>query len=1068
MTDLDGGLAVALADRYDIEREIGQGGMATVYLARDVKLNRRVALKVLRPELAHSLGTERFLQEIAIAAPLVHPNILTIHDSGAMGDHLFYVMPYVEGRTLRQRLDREGQLPIGDTISIVRQVAAALDYAHEHGVVHRDIKPENILLLDGHVLVADFGLAKAITRATNAPLTDHGIIVGTPAYMSPEQAVPDGRIDARSDIYSLACVTFEMIAGIVPFRGANAQAVLVHHVTSDPPALCAERRGCPPHLDAAVRRAMAKLPADRYSSAHEFVHALESAGAPADAPTFGIDTRSDGGRGRRRRWLIGGVGVASLAVLGLLWARSWGPLRATPSLDRSTYVVFPFRHSGIVANPLLTGDACALLLRKAMAQWQDIRMIDGMRVGDLWAKGAPRTVPEAIEAAASLSAGTLAWGTLQTAGDSLEVRGITYDVVQQGTAPREVVVRMGPSTRSLDSGFAVLARSLVSGGTPAPSVAAGHTNNLAALRAFLRGDSALTRFDLRLAEASFRQAIADDDSYADAHLWLARTLSWGEEAPPSAWRANAARAVALAGALPPRDARHAQALLNLAEGKMRQACASYRTLLAADSLDFAAWFGLGECNARDSIVVSDDRSPTGYSFRGSLYTAVLAYQRALELVPSFHGIEQGAVFQRLSRRVLYTEESQPRRGAALPPDTTTFVAFPSFAGDTLAFVPVPYRVTARGLATPPTERAAVQWSVGRYEQIMEDWVKAFPRDGDAQSAFAAALESSSSVTGSPARMGEALGAARRALAGSASDDVRIVRTTAVVRLLLKMDSLAAARALIDSSLRRWAAPDPLQAGYLASLAALTGRARLGAALAVKAAADTSHIPFVTKGGRRAAAYPLPVTATALEVRMYASLGGPSDSLRAAFRRANAQVDAWVLPAERAEARQALFRSALALAYDSSMAAALPGLRAGPDQLLAMREALAAGDTAAVRSTSREFSARAARYLPGSMGTDRLFHHAVILLALGDTSAARTQLDVALAALPRVRSMLTEVPPQAGAVGRAMILRAQLAARAGDRPTAERWARSAQLLWSGADADLRAPLDDLRRTLSSSH
>jgi tRNA A-37 threonylcarbamoyl transferase component Bud32/tetratricopeptide (TPR) repeat protein len=1069
MLDLDDGLLVALAGRYDIEREIGQGGMAVVYLARDVRLNRRVALKMLRPELAHSLGSERFLQEISIAAPLVHPNILAIYESGEAAGHLYYVMPYVEGLTLRQRLERETQLPIDEAIAIVKQVAAALDYAHARGVVHRDIKPENILLQGEHVLVADFGLAKAISRATSRPLTHSGVVVGTPAYMSPEQATPGVALDARTDIYSLACVTFEMIAGMPPYRGATAQAVLAHHVMSEPPALCDERNSCPPHVDDAVRRALAKVPADRFSSAQLFARALASPTATPSSPAFGaaVVPRSPAGAAvaaRRRPIRTAAAAAGALIALSLAWAIEVGPLRRRPALDLSTYAVFPFRHTAGVSNVWLDGDGCARKLHDAMARWRDVRLVDDMRVSDMWARKEPRTVAEALDAARGLSAGRLAWGEVLAAGDSLEIRAVAYEVANPAQAARQFVIRVGQSAGSLDSGFVALADSIILGGTPDRDDAVLGTRSLRAWRQYDAGRRALDSFDLRGAEERFRDAIATDESYPQPHLWLARAMSWSGDAPPSTWRGDAGRAVALAGALTPRDSTHAVALLNLADGRMREACARYRALLATDSLDFAAWFGLGDCNARDSVVIRDGRSPSGYSFRGSFYSAVRAYQRALALVPSYHRAERGAAFQRLSRRVLYTEENRARRGAALAPDTLAFMAFASFAGETLAFVPQPYRAAGVPVA-PPTEREAVRWSAETYRQIMEDWVRAFPSSPDAQAGYAVALEASSAVSGSSARMGEALAAARRAVTGSGGDGAIVARTSAVVRLLLKMDSLPAARALIDSSLRRWPSPDPHQAGYLAAMAALTGRAHLGAALAARAAADSDHVPFVTRGGRQGV-YPIPVTASALELRMYASLGGPRDSIRAAFVRTNRQIDTWIPPADRPDARQALFRNAFALAYDPVIVSAAPTVRAGPDQLLAMREAMAKGDTATVRALSRSFSQMAARFLPGTMGTDRLYHHATILVALGDTAAAVAQLDAALAALPRVRTILTEVPPQAGAVARAMVLRAQLALRLGDRASAERWARSAQVLWGDADHELRAPLDELRRTLSA--
>src|SRR5438067_12442417 len=226
LADLIARLQAALADRYTIERELGRGGMATVYLAQDRKHHRRVAIKVLKPELAAALGPERFLQEIEIAAGLTHPHILPLHDSGEATGLLYYVMPYVEGETLRNRLDRAGQLPVAEAVQITREVADALSHAHRHDVVHRDIKPENILLEAGHAVVSDFGIARAITAAAGGSLTGTGLALGQPGYMSPEQASGTDPIDGRSDVYSLGCVLYEMLAGEPPYTGPSAQIVI--------------------------------------------------------------------------------------------------------------------------------------------------------------------------------------------------------------------------------------------------------------------------------------------------------------------------------------------------------------------------------------------------------------------------------------------------------------------------------------------------------------------------------------------------------------------------------------------------------------------------------------------------------------------------------------------------------------------------------------------------------------------------------------------------------------------------------------------------------------------------
>jgi eukaryotic-like serine/threonine-protein kinase len=322
-------LEAALSDRYRIDREAGAGGMATVYLAEDLRHRRRVALKVLRPELAAILGPERFLAEINVTANLQHPHLLPLFDSGEADGLLFYVMPFVEGETLRARLQRERQLPVDEAIRITVAVAGALDYAHRQGVVHRDLKPENILLQDGQPLVADFGIALAVSNAGGARVTQTGLSLGTPQYMSPEQATGDRAVDARSDIYSLAAILYEMLVGDPPHTASTTQALIAKVLTERPPGVRAYRDSVPGHVDAALRHALAKLPADRFASAGAFADALTGA-RPIAAPTdvSAVEAAGEGGGGASRpvrlarwrwreaaAWVLAAAGLASAVAM---------------------------------------------------------------------------------------------------------------------------------------------------------------------------------------------------------------------------------------------------------------------------------------------------------------------------------------------------------------------------------------------------------------------------------------------------------------------------------------------------------------------------------------------------------------------------------------------------------------------------------------------------------------------------------------------------------------------------------------------------------------------------------
>jgi TolB-like protein/tRNA A-37 threonylcarbamoyl transferase component Bud32 len=332
VTDPLESLRAALEGRYAVERLIGQGGMATVYLARDARHDRPVAIKVLRPELAASIGSDRFLREIRVAAHLQHPNILALYDSGEANGFLDYVMPFVQGESLRARLDREQQLPLPDAIQLTCEIADALHYAHTHRVIHRDIKPENVLIQEGHALVADFGIARAVSEAGGDKLTETGMAVGTPHYMSPEQAL-GGNVDGRSDEYSLACVTYEMLVGQPPFHGPNAMAILARHSLEAVPSLKVVRQSIPDEVEDAVTRALEKTPADRFPSMREFSEALlqadlgpaarrtSSRAIKAERRTTPRGVAARGGRQKIRLW------AAAITALVVLAGAGWGAWR---------------------------------------------------------------------------------------------------------------------------------------------------------------------------------------------------------------------------------------------------------------------------------------------------------------------------------------------------------------------------------------------------------------------------------------------------------------------------------------------------------------------------------------------------------------------------------------------------------------------------------------------------------------------------------------------------------------------------------------------------------------------
>jgi len=489
-TGPSGGATKVPGAGYALERELGRGGMAVVYLAHDRKHDRRVAVKVLHAELAAVVGAERFLAEIRVTARLQHPHILGLIDSGVFGDEAgelrgrpFYVMPYVEGESLRGRLEREGQLPVPDALRIAREVASALDYAHRHGIVHRDVKPENVLLGDdGQALVADFGIALAVEQAGAGRLTQTGMSLGTPHYMSPEQAMGERQITARADVYALGAVTYEMLAGEPPFPGPSAQAVVARVLTEEPRSLTTQRRSVPPAVDAAVRRALEKLPADRFASAADFARALEAAPAPEGAPSTDARVgahaplRRDGRRARRAVTGLAALAAGAAALVAGVALGAWtGWLRSAPDAPsvpgvRSTLLPPPGELFAGGDGLALSADGTQLaftLLRAAPRPRLFVRTLasgavrelagtadaqfpfwspDGRTLG-FFAGGELRTVPVAgglvtvVATAPAPRGGTWAPdGTLLFAGDP---DGVIYRVQSGGGKP-VAVTRTGP------------------------------------------------------------------------------------------------------------------------------------------------------------------------------------------------------------------------------------------------------------------------------------------------------------------------------------------------------------------------------------------------------------------------------------------------------------------------------------------------------------------------------------------------------------------------------------------------------------------------------------------------
>jgi eukaryotic-like serine/threonine-protein kinase len=569
------GLRDALADRYAIERELGRGGMAVVYLARDLRHDRPVALKVLLPELATALGPERFQREIRLAARLQHPHILTVHDSGEAAGQLWFTMPFVEGESLRDRLRRERQLPVDDAIRIAIEAARALDYAHHHGVVHRDVKPENILLTDdASTLVADFGIARAL--GGDDGLTQTGFTLGTPAYMSPEQAAGDKALDARTDLYSLAAVLYEMLAGEPPHSGPTIQAIVAKRLTEPPPSVRTSRANVPAAVDDAIRRALAPLPADRFANLGQFAQALHapsttSTGASAAAATVTSPVAEPATAAPsvpRRRRQIPVVAVALTAGLliggGLLfaWRRHAGP---EPASGTRIVAVLPFENLGDSADAYFA-DGVSDEVRTKLGQVSGLEVI---------ARGSSleyrRTTKRPTEIARELGADYLLTGTVrwEKSGGTSRVR-VTPELVdaRPGQAARSrwgqqfdasltdvFQVQGDIATKVADALGVALADSTQRQLTAKP------TENLAAYDEYLKGEAASQAMgvsdpaSMRRAMGFYQRAVTLDSTFAAAWARLAHTRIrlYQNSVPDPALGEQARREVERARRLNPKD-----------------------------------------------------------------------------------------------------------------------------------------------------------------------------------------------------------------------------------------------------------------------------------------------------------------------------------------------------------------------------------------------------------------------------------------------------------------------------------------------------------------------------------
>ncbi len=1047
-----------LAERYRFEQELGRGAMGVVYRATDVRLGRPVAIKLLHPTLTNEVGVARFQSEVRIAAGLHHPNIVAVHESGEADGRLFYVMDYLGGETLRDRLKREKQLPVDDALSIVEQVATGLQHAHDHGIVHRDVKPENIILADGRASVLDFGLARALSDVGTERLTASGMAVGTPHYLSPEQAAAEKDVGPRADQYALACVLYELLAGEPPFTGPTASAIAMRHIAEEPRALRLRRKSTPLGVDAAVMRAMEKVPGDRFESITAFTSCLRrvvplEASAPSSGQAQLPDTAGAPSRMRRLRTVGAAMIIGSIALPTLGWLY----FSKSQGLDQSKVM--------LVATDTDTSAGLALrLVERGLREWRGLTVVSEVLPDRV--NGSATSLPNGLKGARRLAARNLVMVGAELRRDSLDITARLYD------AGGDTLVRVSRSAipAAVDVAGQVMAiRRLVSGllrdGSDLPWLVATdeESASLPAWRAFDAGRSAVLRWDLAAAESAFRRAISLEASIPLAHVWLAQTIAWSDTGRREEGRASASRGLAKHAGLMAHDSILAVGLRAFFSSDYSAACSAFRALADRDPSDLRAWLDLGDCQARDTRVIRDARSPTGWVFRSSFEDAARAYHRAVETTddiaatPSF----RGWILGRLSS-VLFATTNHVRVGTFVGRDTLFMGAFPFLDGDTNAFAPHPISDFRTRKGDPPSAKvqAAAARSRSMLKAYVEDWVRAFPGDADALDSLARWSELSGGNAVVNGRQTPTLELLHLARVASRDSTQQLRLAIAEVRVLVKEGEYVKARAEDDSLLRAGAGARYRDVPGVIGLLALVGRVHETSRLLPLA--HMEHRVQLPDGSSWIP--PRPIEAAASSLLTYAVFGAYPDSVRKIARRTSQLIASYVPDTSRANAIRSVL-VANAFGYGDPSEAHVDGFEfEPPDQVVRVVLQLSRGDSSGARRELLRLEEIDRGKLPGN-GFRLAFRTARAWLALGDTSRAVAHLDELLLTLPTLDIAFMSEVSHVASVVRAFALRAKLAERAGDLHSAKVNAAAVVALWDGSDVELRAGVNEMRKILS---
>lgn len=993
-------------DRYDVEAEIGRGGNAVVYRARDRDLDRIVAIKLIREDIASPTVVSRFHQEIQVTASLEHAHILHIYDTGSFEGRPFVVMELAPGPSLATRLSAEGHLPVADALKIAREVGEALAHAHASGVVHRDVKPENILLTPAGAFIADFGIARIMQERTVDELTSTGVAVGTVLYMSPEQLCADRNIDGRSDQYSLSCLLYEMLAGIRPHIAASVEGLRVLRTMGQQVPVSAHRPSVPPNVSDAIARAMSPIPADRFRTIGDFVAQLDSS-----APTDSWPTGARGGdiasneQEVRRRWAMGlstVVVVATIAIGGVLYNTATAPEPSTTSNRRVVVEAFQNPAQSISQRERDLSAA----LRAELLQWKGVQVVDRLARSD--------TLGLTILPSISFIGDSARLVILVNEGRAKPAREISRIVSVAELAPAVRV--MGAVAIEVFGGINV---------GKAEGIEFLPERNLSALASYVQGFESLHAGRFASAALYFRNVLSSSPHFAQALFWEAQTNAWQSPVDVDKWKANAEQAVR-SGTLHGTDSLLAAALLAMSQRDYPTACARYFSAVSLAPASFVGWFGLGECARLDSTVV---RRPEGWRFRSSHWEALRAYREAVKVVPSSQLL---AGLYPWIWRTTYASGSRVRNGRADDPRGSLFTASPALDADSISLIPIPRaEINAMGKrALASSWYAALRRGRGVAMDLTKIWVERFPDAHEAWLQRATSLEVAGRVAGTGDQ--SVADALTRAAAGAHTPIERARVAIVRARLGLRMGDVASAAGVARNILTTVDATEQSVRDVLAPLAALIGD-------------DSTTRAFYPLDRERDSGLPA-ILSDSLNIFWLRAQIGDCLNLHIARMNLDSLFTTRLPAAELAGQRQSRLRAP----YRDAVPCLGPALLREFQPTNPLEEtyaALAAGDAPRARIVLNGLSKRRAGATMAAFTWDYLYAEAWARRAAGDTTGAQGLVLSALADIENMSMSTLEEVPQAASFRRALLLLRDMQTDSDVNSPGARWAAKAALLGS---------------------